>query len=75
MHREPHLPRALWYCGTVLWRSPNRRLTSGVGAETLNTGRAHGRDVQGGVMTKINTIHRNPLLATERCLLEASGSR
>jgi hypothetical protein len=62
-------------CGTVLCCSPNRRLTSGVGAGTLNTGNAHGRCVQGGMMTKVKTIHRNQLVATERCLLESSGSR
>lgn len=29
----------------------------------------------GGVMTHVNTIQRPPLVAPERCLLEASGSR
>jgi hypothetical protein len=62
-------------CGTVLCRRPNRRLTSGVGARTLNTGNAHDRRVHGGVRTKVKTIHRKPLVAIERCLLDARGSR
>jgi hypothetical protein len=51
--------RIIWRAryGTVLCRSPNRRLTLDVGAETLNTGRAHDRCVHGGLMTNVNMIH------------------
>jgi hypothetical protein len=58
-----------------LCRRPNRRLTSGVGARTLKLGKAHDRRVHGGVMTKVKTIHRTPLVAIERCVRDARGAR
>jgi hypothetical protein len=70
-------PKIIWRarCGTVVGRSPQRRLTSGAGAGTLNTGKAHDRRVPGGVMPHVNTVQRTPLVAPERGWLEASGSR
>ncbi len=60
---------------TVLCLRAKCLLTSGVGAGTLITGSAHDRLVQGGVMIKVKTIHRTPLVETDRFLLDASGSR
>jgi hypothetical protein len=70
-------PSSIWraHCGTVFCRRPNRGLTAGGGAGTRNIGRAHDRGAQGGVRTQVNSIQRHPLVATERCRLEASGSR
>jgi hypothetical protein len=59
----------------VLCRRPSRALTCGVGPGTLSTGNAQGRVDQGGVRTNARTIQRMPLAATDRALLEASGSR
>jgi hypothetical protein len=74
---QRRITRRIWraHCGTVLCRRPHRRLTSGVGAGTLSTGSAYDRGVHGGVITRVTTIHRRPLVATERCRLDASGAR
>ncbi len=66
-------PRAHW--ATVLCLSPRRSLTCGVGAGTLKMGKAQQRLFQGGVMTRVSTIQRRPLVLTVRLRLEASGSR
>ena len=73
--------RAHW--ATVLCLSPRRSLTCGVGAGTLKAcpgldpgmGKAQQRLFQGGVMTRVSTIQRRPLVLTVRLRLEASGSR
>jgi hypothetical protein len=58
-----------------LMSQPQPSTHLGWGAGTVNTGRAHDRCVQGGLMTHVNTIHRTPLVATAHGLLDASGSR
>ena len=44
-------------------------------AGTLKMGKAQQRLFQGGVMTRVSTIQRRPLVLTVRLRLEASGSR
>ena len=56
--------RAHW--ATVLCLSPRRSLTCGVGAGTLKMGKAQQRLFQGGVMTRVSTIQRRPLVLTVR---------
>src|SRR5947209_4282656 len=74
-HRRTTITSCSAMRAVVLCRCLRASLTFGVVANTLRKGNAQRSFVQGSVTTRAMVIQRNPLLLTERSLLESKLSR